>query len=225
MQIELINLQKEVGITFVYVTHDQTEALALSHRIAVMNQRPRRADRRAVADLRLSALALRRRLHRPLQPARRARSTRTRGGVVTVDVDGLGPVRVAAAPPSAPAAGTIALRPEKIRIAPPRAAGDAGQPLSRHRHRAPLHGRRDRVHASTRRAARSIEALLANSQTRPREVLRSRRRGRDGLAGRRRPLHRGMSDGARDASAALRQVAGQRAAARSTCWCSSRCRR
>ncbi|MFN0039552.1 MAG: ABC transporter ATP-binding protein [Burkholderiales bacterium] len=38
VQIELINLQKEVGITFVYVTHDQGEALALSHRIAVMNQ-------------------------------------------------------------------------------------------------------------------------------------------------------------------------------------------
>jgi spermidine/putrescine transport system ATP-binding protein len=38
MQIELINLQHEVGITFVYVTHDQTEALALSHRIAVMNE-------------------------------------------------------------------------------------------------------------------------------------------------------------------------------------------
>src|SRR5580693_3163832 len=38
MQLELINLQKEVGITFVYVTHDQTEALALSHRIAVMNR-------------------------------------------------------------------------------------------------------------------------------------------------------------------------------------------
>ena len=38
MQLELINLQKEVGITFVYVTHDQTEALALSHRIAVMNK-------------------------------------------------------------------------------------------------------------------------------------------------------------------------------------------
>lgn len=38
MQIELINLQKEVGITFIYVTHDQAEALALSHRIAVMNK-------------------------------------------------------------------------------------------------------------------------------------------------------------------------------------------
>ena len=38
MQLELITLQKEVGITFVYVTHDQQEALALSHRIAVMNK-------------------------------------------------------------------------------------------------------------------------------------------------------------------------------------------
>ncbi len=38
MQIELINLQKEVGITFVFVTHAQDEALALSHRIAVMRQ-------------------------------------------------------------------------------------------------------------------------------------------------------------------------------------------
>src|SRR4051812_32548408 len=38
VQLELIGLQKEVGITFVYVTHDQSEALALSHRIAVMNQ-------------------------------------------------------------------------------------------------------------------------------------------------------------------------------------------
>lgn len=38
MQLELINLQKDVGVTFVFVTHAQAEALALSHRIAVMNQ-------------------------------------------------------------------------------------------------------------------------------------------------------------------------------------------
>ena len=38
MQVELINLQREVGITFIFVTHAQSEALALSHRIAVMNQ-------------------------------------------------------------------------------------------------------------------------------------------------------------------------------------------
>src|SRR5574337_32504 len=36
MQLELIALQREVGITFVFVTHDQAEALALSHRIAVL---------------------------------------------------------------------------------------------------------------------------------------------------------------------------------------------
>ena len=38
MQLELISLQKSVGITFIYVTHDQHEALALSDRIAVMNK-------------------------------------------------------------------------------------------------------------------------------------------------------------------------------------------
>jgi spermidine/putrescine transport system ATP-binding protein len=38
MQIELKTLQREVGITFVYVTHDQEEALTMSDRIAVMHQ-------------------------------------------------------------------------------------------------------------------------------------------------------------------------------------------
>ncbi len=37
LQIELIRLQKDIGVTFVFVTHAQAEALALSHRIAVMN--------------------------------------------------------------------------------------------------------------------------------------------------------------------------------------------
>ncbi len=37
MQIELKRIQREVGITFVYVTHDQEEALAMSDRIAVMH--------------------------------------------------------------------------------------------------------------------------------------------------------------------------------------------
>jgi putative spermidine/putrescine transport system ATP-binding protein len=38
MQLELKRIQKEVGITFVYVTHDQEEALTMSDRIAVMAQ-------------------------------------------------------------------------------------------------------------------------------------------------------------------------------------------
>lgn len=38
MQLELKALQMQVGITFIYVTHDQEEALTMSDRIAVMNQ-------------------------------------------------------------------------------------------------------------------------------------------------------------------------------------------
>ncbi len=38
MQMELANLHRELGLTFVMVTHDQEEALSLSDRIAVMNQ-------------------------------------------------------------------------------------------------------------------------------------------------------------------------------------------
>ena len=38
MQIELRNLQKAVGITFVFVTHDQGESISMSDRVAVMNE-------------------------------------------------------------------------------------------------------------------------------------------------------------------------------------------
>ena len=114
MQIELINLQKEVGITFVYVTHDQTEALALSHRIAVMNQghveqldAPSRIysfpKTRFVADFIGTCNLL-------VGPV-----TGNADGVVAVDVRGLGTVKVSAASDIVPGAeGAIALRPEKI---------------------------------------------------------------------------------------------------------------
>jgi len=38
MQVELKHLQKQLGITFIFVTHDQEEALTMSDRIAVMNK-------------------------------------------------------------------------------------------------------------------------------------------------------------------------------------------
>ena len=38
LQVQLKEIQREVGITFVYVTHDQEEALTMSDRIAVMNE-------------------------------------------------------------------------------------------------------------------------------------------------------------------------------------------
>lgn len=38
MQVELKQIQREIGITFVFVTHDQDEALTMSDRVAVMNE-------------------------------------------------------------------------------------------------------------------------------------------------------------------------------------------
>jgi spermidine/putrescine transport system ATP-binding protein len=38
LQVELKSIQRDVGITFIYVTHDQEEALTMSDRIAVMNR-------------------------------------------------------------------------------------------------------------------------------------------------------------------------------------------
>ena len=38
MQLELKRIQREVGTTFIYVTHDQGEAMTMSDRIAVMNK-------------------------------------------------------------------------------------------------------------------------------------------------------------------------------------------
>jgi spermidine/putrescine transport system ATP-binding protein len=38
MQIELINIHKQLGMTFIYVTHDQEEALTMSNRVVVMNK-------------------------------------------------------------------------------------------------------------------------------------------------------------------------------------------
>ena len=38
MRVELKALQRRIGLTFIYVTHDQAEAMALSDRIVVFNQ-------------------------------------------------------------------------------------------------------------------------------------------------------------------------------------------
>ena len=63
-QFELVKIQETLGVTFIVVTHDQEEAMTLSTRIGVMNAGRHRAGRRAVGDLRVPELALRRRLHR-----------------------------------------------------------------------------------------------------------------------------------------------------------------
>jgi spermidine/putrescine transport system ATP-binding protein len=117
MQLELITLQKEVGVTFIYVTHDQEEALALSHRIAVMNKgRVEQLDEpatiygfpknRFVADF-IGECNL-------LDCAVEG----VRDGVMTLDVEGLGRVTASGANGTAVGAkGALALRPEKVSIA------------------------------------------------------------------------------------------------------------
>jgi spermidine/putrescine transport system ATP-binding protein len=164
LQIELINLQKEVGIAFVYVTHDQTEALALSHRIAVMNQgRVEQLDEpskiygfprtKFVADF-IGQCNL---FSGPV--------IANDGDVVTLDVAGIGPVRAAAhSSIGVGAAGTIALRPEKIRIA---AAAPSDSPDNHYRGTVAdlLYMGDVTVYRVATTGGSRIEALLANSQS------------------------------------------------------------
>jgi len=130
MQIELINLQKEVGITFIYVTHDQTEALALSHRIAVMNQgRIEQLDEpskiysfptnRFVADFIGECNIL------------SATVTGCDAGMCDLDLAGIGSVRATARDGALRPGltGALALRPEKIAINAPGPA-----PADEHNH-------------------------------------------------------------------------------------------
>ena len=114
MRIELVNLQDTIGITFIFVTHDQDEALSMANRIAVMEHgRVRQvADPatlyeypscRFVADF-IGKMNL-------FEATVRA----GRAGELELDVPGLGALRI---PHGEPAHGNIgiAVRPEKIRL-------------------------------------------------------------------------------------------------------------
>lgn len=51
MQLELMAMHKELGITFIYVTHDQEEALTMSDKVVVMSDGYDTADRHAGGNL------------------------------------------------------------------------------------------------------------------------------------------------------------------------------
>ena len=51
MRSELRSIQKRTNVTFIYITHDQGEALAMSDRVGIMSQRRAAAGRRAAGDL------------------------------------------------------------------------------------------------------------------------------------------------------------------------------
>jgi len=101
MQIELKAIQQRVGITFIYVTHDQEEALTMSDRVAVFNH-GKIEQVGAPAEL----------YERP--------DTAFVAGFVGVSnfVGGAAAQAIAGLPPGAEP-GTFTIRPEKIRLAEP----------------------------------------------------------------------------------------------------------
>ena len=72
MQVELKRIQQDVGITFIYVTHDQEEAMTMSDRIAVMNRGRYEQLGRAGGALRAPGDPVRGRVPGRQQPAARA---------------------------------------------------------------------------------------------------------------------------------------------------------
>ena len=118
MQIEIKRIHREVGITMIYVTHDQTEAMTMSDRIAVF-----RDGRIEQVGSPLDVYA---------RPANRfvgqfigdsnffaGRADAARPG--WIDLSGIGPVRVAQ--DSAPGDVDVLIRPERLRLT---AGGEAG---------------------------------------------------------------------------------------------------
>ena len=125
MQLELKQLQREVGITFIYVTHDQEEALSMSDRIAVMRS-GRVLQEGTPAEL----------YDRPCdrfvadfigQSNFFDGVVEETGARVTLRTDGGAAIR-AVQPEGAPALArgaraTVSVRPERVRIEPAGAAG------------------------------------------------------------------------------------------------------
>ncbi|MFO1035610.1 MAG: ABC transporter ATP-binding protein [Geminicoccaceae bacterium] len=122
MQLELVRLQHEVGISFVIVTHDQEEALSMATEIAVMShgkilQRAAPRDLyehpncKFVADF-IGATNM-----------FEGEVTAERGGVATMSIPGLGTVEVPG-DGHGPGAASLAIRPEKIRLG----MDNAGEP-------------------------------------------------------------------------------------------------
>jgi spermidine/putrescine transport system ATP-binding protein len=128
MEIELIALQRDIGITFVFVTHAQPEALALSHRIAVM-----RAGRIEQLDepSRIYGFPKNRFVADFIGNCNMLEAAVVQAGPqgLRLAVRGLGEV---AAPPAegiaAGRTGVLAIRPEQVRIVAP----DAPQELKNH---------------------------------------------------------------------------------------------
>ncbi len=128
MQLELRDLQRTVGITFVFVTHDQEEALTLSDRIAVMSQgrvlqldTPTGLYERPCSRQVASFIGTMNFFD--------ARVCEASGGSVIVEAEGLGRIDAGDQGTRRFTEGErvqVAIRPEKLEISPERPAGGDG---------------------------------------------------------------------------------------------------
>jgi putative spermidine/putrescine transport system ATP-binding protein len=111
MKIELKRLQREVGVTTIYVTHDQEEALTMSDRIAVMRRGrvEQIASPRALYEAPATAFVAGFIGNINLLSGRAAGSDKVDCGSATLAVTGAAPAGAAVA---------VALRPERIRLEP-----------------------------------------------------------------------------------------------------------
>ena len=131
MQIELKRIQTEVGITFVYVTHDQEEAMTMSDRIAVM--RAGKVEQLGTPEdlYERPATRVRGRLPGHLEPARRQGRGRPQRYCATVALDSGATVRVPAGDAATTGAAVrVGVRPEKLRLLVGDAAGDRASTAS-----------------------------------------------------------------------------------------------
>ncbi|MFC4057597.1 ABC transporter ATP-binding protein [Planomonospora corallina] len=123
MQIELKRIQREVGITFVYVTHDQSEALTMSDRIAVMNDGrvEQLADPREIYERPATAFVA-----GFIGTSNLLRGTvdRVEAGSAVLRLGEDGRILVAGAPHGAGDAIAVTVRPEKITISTEKPAGN-----------------------------------------------------------------------------------------------------
>ncbi|MBI3513921.1 MAG: ABC transporter ATP-binding protein [Proteobacteria bacterium] len=118
MQVEIKRIQREVGVTLVYVTHDQTEAMTMSDRIAVFRNGkleqvgpPLEIYRRPASRFVGEFIGDSNFFMARVDPARPG----------WIELDGIGPARVAGAGTAAPATGAVDLlvRPERMRLVVP----------------------------------------------------------------------------------------------------------
>jgi spermidine/putrescine transport system ATP-binding protein len=127
MQLELKRIQQDVGITFLYVTHDQEEAMVMSNRLAVMNNgkieqlgSPEEVYERPSTDFVASFLGASNLIGAKVVQ-------RQSSGLAQVRLDGGDVVNVPAARlPAGRDTVKVGVRPEKLRLEPSSAAPEPG---------------------------------------------------------------------------------------------------